>query len=170
MEIDKFGIHHQSSNELCSLLYTNPQLDLHDMQIDDPEQFNRSVKELFYKFKPLQKYVEHTSSIEEFDIAQQANWYMPDEYKNFDISKWVLDQCRTEEELQRTGQELLMYHERNLVPILQFMKFFVDTMRKHNVVWGVGRGSSVASYVLFLIGVHRIDSLFFDLDITEFLK
>jgi DNA polymerase III alpha subunit len=43
-------------------------------------------------------------------------------------------------------------------------------MREHGVVWGVGRGSSVASYVLFLIGIHKIDSLYYDLPIDEFLK
>jgi DNA polymerase III alpha subunit len=37
-------------------------------------------------------------------------------------------------------------------------------------VWGVGRGSSVASYVLFLIGVHRIDSMKYNLDYKEFLR
>ena len=46
----------------------------------------------------------------------------------------------------------------------------VDIMRKNNVVWGVGRGLSVASYVLYLIGVHKIDSLYYDLDIEEFLR
>jgi DNA polymerase III alpha subunit len=34
----------------------------------------------------------------------------------------------------------------------------------------VGRGSSVASYVLYLLGVHRIDSMFYDLDPSEFLR
>jgi DNA polymerase III alpha subunit len=43
-------------------------------------------------------------------------------------------------------------------------------MRKHNIVWGVGRGSSVASYVLYLIGVHKINSMYYDLDIEEFLR
>jgi DNA polymerase III alpha subunit len=50
------------------------------------------------------------------------------------------------------------------------MKYLVDTLRKNIIVWGVGRGSSVASYILYLIGVHRIDSLYYDLDIAEFLK
>jgi DNA polymerase III alpha subunit len=43
-------------------------------------------------------------------------------------------------------------------------------MRKENIVWGVGRGSSVASYVLYLIGVHKIDSLYYNLDVEEFLR
>jgi DNA polymerase III alpha subunit len=48
--------------------------------------------------------------------------------------------------------------------------YIIDPLRKNNSVWGVGRGSSVASYVLYLIGVHKIDSLFFDLDIEDFLR
>jgi DNA polymerase III alpha subunit len=43
-------------------------------------------------------------------------------------------------------------------------------MRKNNILWGVGRGSSVASFVLYLIGIHRINSLFYNLPIEEFLK
>ena len=35
---------------------------------------------------------------------------------------------------------------------------------------GVGRGSSVASYILYLIGVHRIDSIKYNLDWKEFLR
>jgi DNA polymerase III alpha subunit len=54
--------------------------------------------------------------------------------------------------------------------LLQYLKYLVDTMRKNNIIWGVGRGSSVASYVLYLIGIHRINSLYYDLSIDEFLK
>jgi DNA polymerase III alpha subunit len=81
-----------------------------------------------------------------------------------------LDRCQTQEELQRIGQELLLYQERNLFPLLQQLKYIVDTWRTNNIVWGVGRGSSVASYALYLIGVHRINSIYYDLDIQEFLK
>ena len=95
---------------------------------------------------------------------------MPDEYRNMDIAKWVLEQCQTQAELQRTGTELLLFQEKNLFTLLCYLKYLVDTMRKHNVLWGVGRGSSVASYVLYLIGVHRINSLYYDLPIDEFLK
>jgi DNA polymerase III alpha subunit len=54
--------------------------------------------------------------------------------------------------------------------LLKYLKYLVDTMRTHNIVWGVGRGSSVASFILFLIGIHRINSLHYDLSIDEFLK
>jgi len=63
-----------------------------------------------------------------------------------------------------------MYQERNMLPLLNFLRYFIAIMREKDIVWGVGRGSSVASYVLYLIGVHKIDSLFFDLDIEDFLR
>jgi DNA polymerase III alpha subunit len=50
------------------------------------------------------------------------------------------------------------------------MKYVVDTLRENNIVWGVGRGSSVASYVLHLIGVHKIDSIKYNIPIEEFFK
>jgi DNA polymerase III alpha subunit len=82
----------------------------------------------------------------------------------------VLDQCKTEAELQRAGEELIKFQERDLFILLKYLKYLVDTMRNNNIVWGVGRGSSVASYVLYLIGIHRIHSLYYDLSIDEFLK
>jgi DNA polymerase III alpha subunit len=110
------------------------------------------------------------SSIAEFDKKLQDIWFMPDEYKNMDIAKYVLDQCKTDEELQRAGQELMLYQERDMFILLKYMKYLVDTMRENNIIWGVGRGSSVASFVLYLINIHRINSLHWDLQIEEFLK
>jgi DNA polymerase-3 subunit alpha len=95
---------------------------------------------------------------------------MPDEYRSLDIAEWILDQCSTDAELQRCGEELLLYQERDAFDLLRYMKYLVDTMRAQKVLWGVGRGSSVASFVLYKIGVHRINSMYYDLDPREFLK
>ena len=66
--------------------------------------------------------------------------------------------------------ELAEFKARNLFPILQLLIYIIDTMRKNNLVWGVGRGSSVASYILYLLGVHKVDSVKYNLNIKEFLK
>lgn len=134
------------------------------------QQINISSELELTHIPKFQKYVETDISVAEFDSLQQQNWHMPAEYKNLDIAAWVLDQCQTDEQRQRAGQELLLYLERDAFPLLQYLKYLVDTMRKNNIVWGVGRGSSVASYVLYLIGIHRIDSLYYSLDINEFLR
>jgi DNA polymerase III alpha subunit len=82
----------------------------------------------------------------------------------------VLSLCTTEEELQRCGQELLLYQERNLFDLLRYMVYMVDIMTEHKIIWGVGRGSSVASYVLYKLKVHRINSMYYKLDVEEFLR
>ena len=109
-------------------------------------------------------------SVDEYDMMNQRNWLMPDKYKNMDIAQHVIDLCKTTPEIQRAGQELLMFQERNLFNLLKYLKYLVDTMKTNNIIWGVGRGSSVASYVLYLLEVHRIDSMYYDLDPSEFLR
>jgi DNA polymerase III alpha subunit len=170
MKYDQYGQAYTDSNELCNLLYRNPQLDISRFQVEDSIEYNRSVAELHAELDLLDSYHKIDMSVEEFDRVLQSNWHMPKEYKELDIAEYVLSLCQAEHELQRVGQELLLYQERDLFDLLRYLKYLVDTLRKNNVVWGVGRGSSVASYVLFLIGVHKIDSLFYSLDIEEFLK
>jgi hypothetical protein len=112
----------------------------------------------------------HTVTTVDFHSSQQANWHMPAQYKNMDIAAHVLSLCGTEAELQRCGKELLLYQERDLFNLLRFMVYMVDVMTEHKIVWGVGRGSSVASYVLYKLKVHKIDSMYYNLDVEEFLR
>jgi DNA polymerase III alpha subunit len=173
MKYDQFGQCHCTEDELADLLYQDPNLDISRFLVEDPEQYNQSVKDLWADLPELKKYQPLSDlgmDLERFDSQNQANWYMPEEYQQLDIAQHILDLCKTEEELQRVGQELLLYHERNLFNLLRYLKYFVDTMRANGVVWGLGRGSSTASYVLYLLKVHRIDSLYYDLPIEEFLK
>jgi DNA polymerase III alpha subunit len=111
-----------------------------------------------------------SESLEDFDRRCQANWKMPQQYKDLDIAEHILGLCKTDAELQRAGQELLMFQERNLFDLLKYLHYLVDLMTANHVIWGVGRGSSVSSYVLYLLGVHRIDSMFYELDPREFLR
>ena len=98
-----------------------------------------------------------------------TEWFIPSEYQCLDIEAFLVDQC-PEENYDRLLQELDLYRSHNLIPVLRAMKYIVDTLRANHVVWGVGRGSSVASYVLFIIGVHKIDSVKYKLPINEFFK
>jgi len=170
MKYDQYGQAYTTSNELCDLLYKNPTLDISLFQVEDSIEYNRSVAELHAELDLLDSYHNISQTVEEFDSILQRNWRMSKEYKELDIAAYVLGLCKEEHELQRVGEELILYQERNLFDLLRYLKYLIDTLRKNNIVWGVGRGSSVASYVLFLIGVHKIDSLYYNLNIDEFLK
>jgi DNA polymerase III alpha subunit len=109
-------------------------------------------------------------SKEKFDKENQANWFMPKKYSELDLEKYVNNLCTTQDQLDRVKIELDLYKKFNLENLLKFLIYLVDIMKDNNIVYGVGRGSSVASYILFLIGLHRIDSLKYNLDINEFLR
>ena len=96
-------------------------------------------------------------------------WFIPREYKDMDIEGFLTDVCPKKNH-ERLIAELELYKKHDMIPVLKTMKYIVDTLRSNKVVWGVGRGSSVASYVLFLLGVHYIDSIKYNLPIEEFFK
>jgi hypothetical protein len=172
MNFDNFGQAFTTEEELCDLLYQNPKLDLGKFQVIDWDGYNISVLSTYSGFPLVREYHPYPEGydIDTFHRTRQETWHMPEEYKTLDIAQYILDLCKTDEELQRVGQELLLYIERDLFDLLRYLKYFVDTMRKNNVVWGLGRGSSTASYVLYLLGVHKINSIYYDLPIEEFLK
>ena len=103
--------------------------------------------------------------------AEDITWNMPEEYCRLDIRQHI-ESNYTLSNMQsaRVSLELDEFEKRNLTDLLRFLVYFIDTIRKNNIVYGVGRGSSIASYVLYLLKVHRIDSFKYKLDIKEFLK
>jgi DNA polymerase III alpha subunit len=173
MKQNKFGQIVFSQNDMCDLLMQGRTVDsLTQIVVDDTINLDELVRLINCPDSLLTWTFPHNeeTSVPEFHSAQQQNWHMPEEYCQLDIAVHVLSLCDSEAELQRCGQELLLYHERGLFDLLRYLKYLVDVMRTNNVIWGVGRGSSVASYVLYKLGVHRIDSLHYNLDPHEFLR
>lgn len=122
----------------------------------------------------ITKYIDRISS-EHLDYPipptsiDKTNWFIPQNYKDMDIEKFLEEQC-PKENRTRLSQELELYRAHNMIPMLKAMKYIVDIFRSNKVIWGVGRGSSVASYALFLLGVHKVDSVKYNLPLTEFFK
>jgi DNA polymerase III alpha subunit len=119
-----------------------------------------------YLKKVNKEYLDYPTPATDIDIT---DWFIPREYKDFDIEEFLVLRC-PEENYGRLAQELEIFKRHNFIPVLKTMKYVVDTLKNNNIVWGVGRGSSVASYALYLIGVHKIDSVKYNLSIDEFFK
>jgi len=171
MKQNKFGELIFSESDICNLIMQGRDLmTLDGMLVDHTVQVEKP-HELFDDFPQFMR-TDHDSdtTVAEWHGRQQSNWHMPEEYKNMDIAAHVLGLCNNEAELQRCGAELLLYQERNLFDLLRYLAYLVTVMQDNRIIWGVGRGSSVASYVLYKLGVHRIDSMYYDLDPQEFLR
>ena len=172
MRTDHLGQLIYNEDDCVNMLMRGHSMQVDGMLVDATVDLETSVLilENIPKFVKYNELALQTITVEEFDHQNQSNWLMPDQYKNLDIAEHVLNLCQSSAALQRVGEELLLYQARDLFDLLRYLKFLVDIMRQNNLIWGVGRGSSVASYVLYLLGVHRIDSLHYKLDIAEFLR
>jgi len=170
LNTDKYSRSIVTESDVCQQLYCDTKFNYSRVQLQNPSKYNSAIDRLFLYEPKLETLEEIAVDPIEWHQQNQNTWFMPDEYRNMDIAKWLLDQAKNDTELQRTGAELLMYAECDLLDLLRYLKYFVDTLRANNIVWGVGRGSSVASFVLYLIGVHKINSITYNLDIEEFIR
>lgn len=170
-KIDEWGRVVFSGENAAELLFNDLDIIKLNLEItDEIETYNEVCVEhdkLNYIIKPF----DTPSNTPEQELAiQKSTWFMPEKYLSLDVRKELFSRCDNQEELDRINLEMDMYENRDLLPVLRLMFYLVDEFRKKGIVWGVGRGSSVASYCLFLIGIHRINSIEYDLDIHEFLK
>lgn len=140
---------------------------------------NRDLYNIAFDADVVQEYNANAQELGLTPISTEQStdkgFNIPQHYKDIDVEEYIRGLIQTSGDSDvsvkaRVEQELAEFKARNLYSVLQLMIYIVDTMKKHEIVWGVGRGSSVASYCLYLIGVHKVDSIKYNLDIREFLK
>lgn len=170
MVITDIGIAIYSEEDLIDKLKIDPELNLSNVLCDSAINHNKKIDQYFLELPYLQDSSIIDAWNNEFHKDCQSRWKMPNEYKEMDIVQFLIDSCTNDDELERIGKELLLYQSLDLFDLLRYCKYFIDVVRKNNIVMGVGRGSSVASFVLYKLGIHKINSLQYNLDITEFLK
>lgn len=183
LKIDELGVPRFTDRDLINMIYGGHADKVHIVLCDpsdDIDRFNIAMEE--QGLPKLQKYVYIDVDQKTFDGVCQSEWFMPDSYKKIDTDATVMsllitklnisDAYKLQEtaEWQRVCEELAAFEKHGMENLLRYMFYLVDFMRENGIVWGVGRGSSVASYILYLIGVHRIDSLKYNLDWREFLR
>ncbi len=115
-------------------------------------------------------------------VKANLEFTIPDEFLKLDVAEYIADKLTLElkshnftpieraKRATRTLSELALYQNLGLTNVLKTLIYIINTLQDNKIVWGVGRGSSVSSYVLYLIGVHDVDSVRYDLDIEDFLR
>ena len=172
MKINNYGQVEVTEQEAFEALYTSVN-SLEGVVIDCENvinQYNSARQQNADRIPALNKLEITADTIELFDKRNQSNWFMPREAVHENLMEMLFGMCKTPEQHTRVEAELELFAQHNMIDLLYYLKYLVDTMRDNKIMWGVGRGSSVASYVLFLLGVHKVDSIKYELDIHEFLK
>jgi len=169
---DQYHRRSYNESEVCELLHCNAALAVENFYLCNHcvEQHNQAIELNYSDLSKIKSLPMLDIDPQLWHAENQRTWFIPDSYKNFDVAKHVLDLCKDEEELQRAGEELLEYAKRDLLSLLVYIKYLVDSMRNANIVWGIGRGSSVASFVLYKLELHRINSIEHELNFYEFMR
>jgi len=174
MKTDSLGIPRFTNKDLVDMIYSGHADKVHVVLCDandEIDKFNSAMEE--QGLDKLQKYIPLDVDQKTFDNVCQSEWFMPAKYKDINVYEYVLGKAETpcpQHVQDRIWEELHEYDNRGMSNLLRYMIYLVDFMRENDIVWGVGRGSSVASYVLYLIGVHKVNSIQYDLDWREFLR
>jgi len=137
-------------------------IQIQDLNLDEITLFNKHCAEFGFEERILNNEVNHENN--------HNLWKYDPSYDNINLEDYFLNLCSTEIEKERVLYELKLYKEYNMTKLLRCMLWLVHTFEENNIFWGVGRGSSVSSYCLYLIGLHMVDSIKYDLNVHEFLK
>lgn len=137
------------------------------------------VLEITPEVEQYNRLAEHRITVKDQIRPLSFDWKFNKAYQLIDVEDFVYEALQHEikgmtkeqktQRVERTVKELALYRKQSLITVLKLMIFIIDTFEQQGIVWGVGRGSSVSSYVLFLIGVHDVDSVEYDLPIEDFL-
>lgn len=107
--------------------------------------------------------------------ADTFDWVIPKDYQDVDIVELSVHKLEelglvSKEYTQRLEYELFEMDKRGMFQFIRCVYYVVDEFRKNNIVWGVGRGSSCASLVLFVLGINRVDPVKYNIPVGEFIK
>lgn len=142
------------------------------------------VNELTDDIKMFNKLCRHDQQISVKTIQNPLmfNWVIPEQYSSMNVYDRLMAllvvYCEQLESIdgdtaaslvERVDIEYNLYVKHDKIDVLKTMFYIVDTLTQNQIVWGVGRGSSVSSFLLYLIGVHDVDSFAYGLEITDFL-
>ena len=173
MKLDNLGLPRFADRDIVDLIYKGNAAKLGRIFAEssvDVKLFN-SIMEDLRKGVQIKQYEHMEIKPEDLDAVLQGEWFMPEKYKVLNIEEYLSTIVSIKSpEWKIVEEELAEFKKRNMYPLLQFLVYLVDFMRENKIVWGVGRGSSVASYVLYAIGVHKINPIQYGLDWREFLR
>lgn len=160
MIISERGVSLYNDNEAFELLFKGFSISSIGLE-------NNHFNELAKKFDKLSEQSLNVDSCP--TVEERAKQWLVD-LPNIEVRSYLINLCIDDIEKDRINLEMDLYEERGLIDILKLMIFLVDYFRINKIVWGIGRGSSCSSFVLFKIGVHKINSIRYGLEIKDFLK
>lgn len=131
-----------------------------------------SINEDIKRFNDIADEPILTAKEENFPL--DMTWNIPEYYRKINLLHYCEDELfhrglfKNEAYLNRLKLEVIEITDRKIDDLFRTLIYVVDVLRNEGKVWGVGRGSSCASLVLHLIGIHEVDPIKYGIPLSEF--
>lgn len=138
-----------------------------------------AVTELTPEIKQFNALGEHRLSVKDFVDPRifPPDWVLPERYKYLNLDEYLfglVDRIERDDlyetRVERLSSEIWLFKEEKLDDVLRVLIYVIDVMTEKNMVWGVGRGSSCSSYLLYLLGLHEVDPVRYGIEVTDFIR
>ena len=174
MITDEYGNCLFETKEALDLIYSGESIN--QMMLDDATETSRyNANATHFELDQMPKPLQINMPVDEYHTLLSSTWIMPEQYESMDIELYLTGQMSQRKMIDdvyidRLAIELDEYTQRNMIHILKYLIYMMDVCKQNNIVTGIGRGSSVSSLVLYLIGTHHIDPVKYKLSYKEFLR
>mgnify|MGYP001160116554 FL=1 len=173
MNTNEYGQVMFTANEILDMIYSEHNIGRCNLPILETQKYNKFANFFNIPTKNDAEHIQESADI--FHERKASTWNMPAQYKNMDIEKFLSELLVSKNftssvYTNRLIDELEQFKKRDMVNVLKFLCYLMQTCKTHDIVTGVGRGSSVSSLVLHLLDVHQIDPVKYNLDYKEFLR
>lgn len=102
-------------------------------------------------------------------------WTIPKKYLELNITELCIDalaekRLDDDEYIERLSWELNKMEEKNMHQFVRCLLYVIHQFEEKDVLWGVGRGSSCASLIMYLLGINKVDPVKYGIPAEEFFK
>jgi len=103
------------------------------------------------------------------------SWTIPKKFLNLDVGELcitALEDKRLTDDIyiERLSWELKKMDEKNMHQFVRCLLYVTHQFKEKGVLWGVGRGSSCASLIMYLLGINKVDPVKYGIPAEEFFK
>lgn len=75
-----------------------------------------------------------------------------------------------EKELNRLDEEMEYFFKTGNIHFVYDVLKLIERFKKEDTLWGVGRGSSCASFLMYVLGINDVNPLIYNISFTEMTK
>jgi len=155
---------------------------LYNKLLDNEDISQIHVPAITPEIKMYNRHAQTALTVKETNNSLPTDWNILEKYKILPLKTYVLLQLErevsnnnfTDKEIEarinRLNIELDLWAKHKMLDLLRTLIYIVDVFTENKIVWGTGRGSSCACYLLYLIKLHDVDSVLYNLDIKEFFR